>query len=286
MTSSILLGAAGALGASLLYSVGAALQALEARRTPTEYALRTTLLRRLLVRPVWIGGTLCVLCAWLLQAGSLLLAPVTVVQPILAVGLVPLIAIGIRVLGEEVGRREVLAAGAIIAGVVGLVLTGPSQSADQVGPAVLAPAMAGLGLLALAPYALRSSGPQLVLIVLSSGLAYALCGLATSFAGDAATGGRWWALGLWLTVTGAGAVIALVSEMTAFQRAPVTQVFPVILVVQIVVAVGLAAVLGGESWAGDPLAVVALAASLAVVGSGAVALIGTRAVEAALGDQA
>ncbi len=282
MTLSLSLGIVGALLASLLYSVGAALQALEARRAPPEYALSTTLLRRLVVRPLWIVGTLCVLGGWLLQAGSLLLAPVTVVQPVLAVGLVSLIFIGVRVLGEEVGRRELLAVGAIVAGVVGLVLTGPGQSADHADTTVLAPAMAGLGLLALAPYALRSSTPQLVLIVLSAGLAFALCGLATSFAGDAAAAGRWTVLVIWLAVSGAGALLALVSEMTAFQRAPVTRVFPVVLVVQIVVAVGLAPVLGGESWAGDSLAVAGLAASLAMVAGGALALIGAPAVGGAL----
>ncbi len=278
----MILGIAGALVASLLYSVGAALQALEARRAPQEYALSTTLLRRLVVRPVWVGGTLCVVGGWALQAASLLLAPVTVVQPVLAAGLLSLIVIGVRVLGEQVGRRELLAVGAIIAGVVGLVLTGPGQSADHADAAVLAPAMAGLALLALAPYALRSSGPQLALIVLSSGLAFALCGLATSFAGDAAAAGSLGMLVVWLAVTGAGALLALTSEMTAFQRAPVTRVFPVVLVVQIVVAVGLAPVLGGESWPQDALSVVGLAASLAVVASGALALIGTRAVGAAL----
>ncbi len=70
--------------------------------------------------------------------------------------------------------------------------------------------------------------------------------------------------------------------MTAFQRAPVTHVFPVILVVQIVVAVGLAPLLGGESWGGGPLAIAGLAASLGVVIAGAASLIGTSAVGAAL----
>lgn len=271
---------AGALGSSLLYSVGAALQALEARRAPEEYALSVSLLRRLVVRRLWILGTLCVLGGWSLQAGSLLLAPVTVVQPTLALGLVFLLVIGVRMLGEEVGRREVLAVGAIVVGVIGLALTGPGQSADVADPVVLVPVMGGLGLLALAPYALRRSGGQLALVVVSGGLAYAFCGLSTSFTGAAATDGRWWSLLLWLAVTGAGAIVGVVSEMTAFQRAPVTHVFPVILVVQMAVAVGLAPLLVGESWAGTPI--VGLAASLAVVAGGAAALIGTSGVGAAL----
>lgn len=83
-----------------------------------------------------------------------------------------------------------------------------------------------------------------------------------------------------------GAVVALIGEMTAFQRAPVTRVFPVILVTQIVVAVGLAPLLGGESWQGTAAAVVGLAASLAVIVAGAASLVGTSAVGAAIQTEA
>jgi drug/metabolite transporter (DMT)-like permease len=215
----------------------------------------------------------------LLQTGSLTAIPVTVVQPILAIGLVALIAIGSRLLGEDVTRGEVLGVTAIIVGVVGLVLLGPGQSSNQASPVVLAVVIGGLGLLALAPYALRSSTPQLVL---SAGLAFAVCGIANSFAGQVFDEGNWGWLAIWLAVIAAGAVVALIGEMTAFQRAPVTRVFPVILVTQIVVAVGLAPLLGGESWQGSPVAVVGLAASLAVTVGGAASLVGTSAVGAVL----
>lgn len=244
---------AGALAASLLYSVGAALQALEAQRAPPEDALRASLLRRLVGRPVWIGGTACVVVAWALQAGSLLFAPVTVVQPILALGLVALIVIGARVLDEQTSRREILAVAAIVVGVVGLVLTAPGDSGGQADPVVLAPAMAGLGLLALAPYALRSSGPQLVLVVL------AVVRLRVVRTGNVVRGRR----PVGGAVVGAPALAGRDrrgGRPRAGQRddrvsTPVTRVFPVILVVQIVVAVGLAPLLGrgelGGHAAGD-----------------------------------
>lgn len=138
---------------------------------------------------------------WLLQTGALMAVPVTVVQPILAVGLVALIVIGSRLLGEDVTRREVLAVAAIIVGVVGLVLLGPGQSRDQASPLVLGVVIGGLGLLALVPYALRSGTPQLVLTILSAGLAFAVCGMANSFAGQAFDEGKWGWLTIWLAVT-------------------------------------------------------------------------------------
>ena len=70
---------------------------------------------------------------WSLQAGSLLLAPVTVVQPTLAIGVVFLLVIGVRVLGEDIGRREVVAVGAIVAGVTGLAALGTSSQGAQRG---------------------------------------------------------------------------------------------------------------------------------------------------------
>lgn len=284
MTLPLLAGVLGALCSSVFYSIGAALQALEARRIPDSDALHTSILRKLVSRPRWLIGTGCVLSGWGLQAASLLVAPVTIVQPTLAVGLISLLAIGVRLLGEPVGRREVLAVLAIVAGVTGIALSAPPQSGDHADPAILALALSGFVLVALAPYALRSSGRPLGgLVILSGGLAYATCGFATSFAGDAAFGsGKLGVLAFWLAVTLVGALIGLISEMTAFQHAPVTHVFPVILVIQIVVSVLLAPLLAGESWGDLPVAGLGLAASIAVVTGGAAALVGTPALGAAL----
>jgi hypothetical protein len=122
-------------------------------------------------------------------------------------------------------------------------------------------------------------------VILSGGLAYAVCGFSTSFAGDAAGSGRWSVLVLWLAITGMGALIGLISEMTAFQHAPVTHVFPVMLVIQIIVTVLLAPLLAGESWAALPFSGFGLALSIVVVTGGAAALVGTPAIGAALANR-
>src|SRR5919112_4719356 len=120
LSLTVLLGITCALGSAVLYCAGAALQALEARNTPEREALHASLLRDLAARPRWLLGTGSVLLGWSLQATALLLAPVTVVQPTLAAGLVLLLVVGTRVLGERVGRREVLGMVAIVVGVAGL----------------------------------------------------------------------------------------------------------------------------------------------------------------------
>jgi drug/metabolite transporter (DMT)-like permease len=276
------LGVLAALGSSLLYSGGAALQALEARDCPSAYGLHTTLIRRLVTRPRWILGTSFVLGGWGLQAVSLLLAPVTIVQPTLAVGLIALLLIGLRLLDERVGRQEILGVAAILVGVTGLALTAPESSSEHASSPVLGVALLAFAVVALAPYAFRSHRYLGVLVIVSGGVAYAWTGFSTNFAGDALSSGRWLVFGLWMAATVGAALIGLLSEMTAFQHGPVTHVFPVMLVVQIVIAVALSPLLAGEGWGATPLDGFALAASLAVVTMGAAFLAGGRGVGAAM----
>ena len=66
----VILGAVLACSASLLYNVGLALQALDAREAPAEESLRPALLLRLVRRPRWLAGTGLNLLGWPLQAAK------------------------------------------------------------------------------------------------------------------------------------------------------------------------------------------------------------------------
>src|SRR3954451_18941401 len=93
-------GIAAAFAAAALYSFGVTLQAMEARETPGDESLKLSLLRDLVTRRRWLGGTACVLGGWTMQAVALLLAPITIVQPVLAMSVVVLLLIGIRMHDE------------------------------------------------------------------------------------------------------------------------------------------------------------------------------------------
>src|SRR5437762_9947943 len=121
-------GIGAAVGASTLYSLGIALQALDARETPHEEHLRLALAWRLVRRARWLTGTGLSMLGWPLQVVALLLAPLVVVQPALAAGLLVLMFLAERMLGEHAGREEHLAMFAIVAGVVGAGLTAPPRS--------------------------------------------------------------------------------------------------------------------------------------------------------------
>src|ERR1700692_4893193 len=100
----LVLGIAAAVGASTFYSLGIALQAMDAREAPHEVHLRIALFTGLLRRARWLAGTGLSMLGWPLQVLALLLAPLVVVQPALAAGLLALMFVGERMLGERPGR--------------------------------------------------------------------------------------------------------------------------------------------------------------------------------------
>ncbi len=140
------------MGASTLYSLGVALQAMDARQTPQHEYLRLGLARNLVKRGRWLFGTGLSLLGWPLQLLALSLAPLVVVQPAMAAGLLVLLVVGERMLGERAGRREHLAVGAIVVGVIGAALCAPPHTDAQASDAVLAIVLGALGLASLLPY--------------------------------------------------------------------------------------------------------------------------------------
>src|ERR1700753_1656184 len=111
----VALGIACAVGASLLYNTSIALQALEARDVPEDHSLRVSLIGKLVRNRRWLGATALGLAGWPLEIVALLLAPLTVVQPCLASGLVLLLFLGVTRLGETPRRREYGSGAALVA---------------------------------------------------------------------------------------------------------------------------------------------------------------------------
>jgi drug/metabolite transporter (DMT)-like permease len=284
--ASIGLGVVAACTASVMYNLGVALQALEARVMPAAHGLRPSLIGDLARRPRWLAGTALGVAGWPLQAAALLLVPLTVVQPALAFGLVLLLVLGARTLDERVGARDMLAVGAIIAGVAFLAVVAPPTSSHHVGGWPLAGALAALAAVALAPYALRGRrGVGGIAAALSAGAAFAWGGLSTKFVADALSAHQWLLAVAWTLATGLSSGLAILSEMSALQRRPATQVAPLVFVVQVVIPVLAAPLLVGESWASAPLGPAGIILGLAVVIGGAVALTAARAVRALVDEE-
>ncbi len=276
--SSVVPGLACACAASALFDVGVAVQALEARATDTASALSPRLLGRLVRNRRWLVGTAVAGAGWPLHVAALTLAPLSVVQPALAVGLLLLLALGDRMLGERVGPREIVAVAAIIVGVGGMAWAAPGHASTHAGAGRLAPVLAAIGAVALAPYALRSRAAGSTLIAVAAGSSYAFTGIGSKLIADYLGAASWPAVLLWAALTAALAAFGLLSEMSALQRRPATHVVPIVFVVQICVPVVLAPFLGGESWSSTPLGGFVLLAFLAAVAAGVWLLASTRAV--------
>jgi drug/metabolite transporter (DMT)-like permease len=277
------LGIIAAVGASVLYNTSIALQALEAREVPHDHSLRLSLLGRLLRNRRWLGATLLGLAGWPLEIAALLLAPLTVVQPCLASGLVVLLWLGVTRLGERPGRREYLAVAAIVAGVAGVALCAPDRTTDHAASWAIALALALVALPIGLPYLLRRrAGAAGTIAVVSAGFGYAWTAIASKLLTDELAAGTLLVAAAWLATAAASEGLALLSEMSALQKRAATQVAPTMFAIQVLVPVVLAPLIFEESWSTTPLGGVLLVAFVLVALAGVVLLAGSRAVAAVL----
>src|SRR3954447_26687242 len=154
----VLLGLAAAAAASVAFNVGIVLQALDARREPEEEGLRLSLLAHLMRRKRWLAGFLLGAVGFGLQVLALALAPFVVVQPVLAAGLLLVLYLGVRMLGERVGRAEVAGVIGITVG-IGLLAWGQPAGVEKVtDQAAVIAVMGAMVAISLIPFALRGRG--------------------------------------------------------------------------------------------------------------------------------
>jgi len=268
---SVIAGVALAALASVLFNVAIVIQAGEAREVPDEHGLRLSLIGKLLRRRRWLLGVALGLMAFPLQTIALLWAPLTAVQPADATGLLVLLFLGARTLGERVGRREIVAVVCIIVGIVVMTIAAPKRQVTQVdGTDVLVP-MAIVAVIALAPLLFRRLlGADSIAVVIGAGFAFALGAFCAKIVADAIDRQAWLAVVLVVGLAALAAFVGTLTEQTALQRRQATQVAPIIFAVELLVPVALAVLVVGEDW--ERSSAVAILAALALVVGGATAL--------------
>jgi hypothetical protein len=283
----LVLGIGAAVGASVFYSLGIALQAMDAKEAPREEHLRLALVWGLLKRGRWMLGTGLSILGWPLQVIALLLAPLVVVQPALAAGLLVLVFVGQRMLGEHAGTHEYLAMAAIVIGVVGAGLCAPPRSNGHTSEHLtILIVLVVLAAASLLPYLLRAirRSPASVTIV-CAGLAFGWSGVATKLASDDLAHGYFGVAIAWGLATAAASAVGVLSESSSLQARPAIQVAPVVFVTQTIVPVALAPVLFGERFSDTPLGGVPLALSLLLLVAGAAALVRSPLLLALMGGE-
>jgi hypothetical protein len=283
----LILGILAAIGASVFYSLGIALQAMDAKEAPHEEHLRLALVWGLVKRGRWMLGTGLSILGWPLQVIALLLAPLVVVQPALAAGLLVLVFVGQRMLGEHAGTHEHLAMAAIVIGVIGAGLCAPPRSTGHTSERLtILIVLLVLAAASLLPYLLRAlrRSPASVTIV-CAGLAFGWSGVATKLASDDLSHGYLIVAAAWGLATAGASAVGVLSESSSLQARPAIQVAPVVFVTQTIVPVALAPVLFGERFSDTPLGGVPLALSLLLLVAGAAALVRSPLLLALMGGE-
>ena len=143
-------------------------------------------------RPRWLAATALAVAGWPLHIAALTVAPLTVVQPSLALGLVLLLWLGVRLLGEPARARDLGAVAVIGLGLALLAWGAPERGTTRPGTAAVA--LVVLGAIAAVPWIGRRHVPAPALVA-AAGAGYAASGIATKLVADSGLGlaGLGWA---------------------------------------------------------------------------------------------
>jgi drug/metabolite transporter (DMT)-like permease len=122
-----------ALIAAALFALGSVLQQKAGADAPTIGA-RSGLLLQMVRRPVWLAGVAADGLAFVAQAAALGIGRLAVVQPLLVASVVFALPLGAWLGDQRVGRREVIAAIALLAGLGAfIVVADPAGGHDGAG---------------------------------------------------------------------------------------------------------------------------------------------------------
>jgi drug/metabolite transporter (DMT)-like permease len=267
------------IAASVLFNVGIALQALEARRAPAEEALHASLIWDLLHRPRWVVGLVVEWVGVPLEILAFAWAPFVVVQPLLACGLLVLLAVAGRLLDERPGFDALLGVGLVIVG-IGLIAWGaPGEQDTHRGAGAVIAVVTGLVLVSFIPFALRGRRLDNALTaVLGSACGFAATNVAMKLMADDFANDHFLQAGSWLALAAVAGFGATVTGMTALQRAPATTVIPISTAVQTFLPVALEPLFLRESFRDASLDGIPLLVGIAVMLAGIVMLARTHQV--------
>jgi drug/metabolite transporter (DMT)-like permease len=275
------LGILSAVVASALFNLGVALQALEARATPPDEGLRLSLLVRLLRRRLWVLGLVLGALGVPFEALAFTQASFTVVQAVLASGLLFLLALGVYTLGERVGPTEIIGVLAIIGGIALVSWGAPAHVETHRRAGQVVAVVAVLGLLSLVPFVIRARGTGGGLLnTLASGIGFAATNIAVKLMADNVQLRHDIEAALWLGASALGGIVATLTEMTALQVLAATTVVPLSFAVQTFLPIALEPLFLREVLSTAPYDGIPLLAGLLVVLAGSLIVARTPAVSA------
>ncbi len=251
-------------------SLAVVLTAMEARRVPVAANLRISMLASLVRRPMWRLAATLDLGGWILKTLALLVAPLTVVAPGMALGLFLLVGFSYVVLHERVRASALIGVGMLAGGVALVAIRAPARTVSVAGPAPWAVVVSVLLAGTVAVFVVRMRGrwvdPRVIAV--SVGCAWALNGVLSKLMADSIDTGRWLMLAVAFASAAAVGTLGYTAKTSALQLGHATTVESIVAVINTLVPVALAPVLFGESWPTELVPAAQLAAGLVLVGVG------------------
>jgi hypothetical protein len=243
------------------YAVASVLQQGAAHEVPAEYSMRIGLLTRLVRRPLWLAGVAADIGAFLLEAVALGLGSVSLVQPILVVGLPLALGLAAVVSHQHLGSREWTATGALCLSLLLFIAVNHPQAGDDFAPIrrwlVVVIIVAG-GMAICVAAAMARPAARATLLAAATGLIYCItAGLTKSVAAlvsnDVFSIFRHWET---YAMLGVGLLSMLLAQ-SSFQAGHLRQSLPMLTLVPPVAGVLAGAYLFGEDLHVTPFAAVA-----------------------------
>ena len=227
-----------------------------------------------LFRSRWFAiGMAIALGAWLLHVGALALAPISIVQAVLAGGLAMLAVLAERLFGLSVGTRQWLGVGLTALGLVLLAVTLPKSEDAHAQFSLTAMLGFELGLLAIGGVLvmgkrLRGSCPKRggALLGMASGILFGVSDVAlkalTGLLGD---GGVLALVSPWTAVAALASVLAFYASARGLQDGEAVPVITLTATAANVTAIAGGIIVFGDPLAGDTLGIVVQALAFALV---------------------
>jgi drug/metabolite transporter (DMT)-like permease len=180
--------------AAVVNACSTVLQRRAARDEPDEAAFSIGMLFDLIRRPSWIGGILCMILGFLLQASALTVGRIAVVQPLLTAELPLTLLLAAWVFHHGLPAREWVAIGAMAVGLAGFVYCLSPSGGDVLGAPTLRWVIAlVIGLAAVAVLtavgAARHGQPRAAALGLATGTLFGIVAALVAGVGAAYAGG-------------------------------------------------------------------------------------------------
>ena len=214
-----------------------------------------------LFRSKWFAvGMLVALVAWVFHVGALALAPLSVVQAVIAGGLVFLTVLAERYFGCSVGTRQWAGVGLTALGLVLLAITlphnGGHSSYSTVGMIAFESALLALGTFLVLSKKLDSHEHHGVMLGTAAGILFGVSDVAIkAITTSLGTGGGVAVLAPWLLTCIAASVIAFYASARGLQKGEAVPVITLTSAAANVTAISGGILVFGDPMPGDPIGI-------------------------------